>query len=52
MHVTGLARIIFDLLTKSTDMDVHGSHVAGILVSLDDVQKVLSAVDFVRVEDQ
>ena len=44
VNVTGLSRIRLDFFAQAADMHVHGSHVAGIIVSPNDVQKVFSGI--------
>ena len=52
MYIFGLARVGLDLFAETTDMYVHSSDISRILISPNDIQKVLTAVNFVRVEHQ
>ena len=52
VDILRIARVLLDLLAQSPDMDIHRPDVARILVSPDNVEQVLSAVNLIRIEDK
>ena len=52
VYIFRLTGICLDLLTETADMYVHGPYISRIFISPYDIQKVLSAVYFVGIENQ
>ena len=52
VYIFRLTGICLDLLTETADMYVHGPYISRIFISPYDIQKALSAVYFVGLENQ
>ena len=49
MYIAWIGRILFDLFTQTADMNIHGTHIPRIIVSPDQLQKTLPAVNLVGI---
>ena len=52
MHILRLARIALDLFSQTPHMNIYRTHISRLFVSPHKIQKILPAVDFVRVVDK
>ena len=54
MYIFRITRTRLDLLTQTSHVNIHGTHIAGFrsLVAPDKRQKALSGIDFVWIADQ
>ena len=50
MNIFRIRRVLLDLLAQTADVNVHCAHITRVFISPDYVQKILTAVDLVRIE--
>lgn len=52
MDINRLSGVLFNLFPQSPDMYIHSPYIPRVIIAPDDVQKIFSAVYFIRVKNK